>query len=305
VTEASPRVRTIRTVGSGAVGVTLLISAPWLGWWTLILFALSALNLLSVDRRMARSSHPERVSVSAILFTLTLLAAGVVLSGGPRSPALPWLVLPAGMVAARFRPHVVIAGLVLTVAVILAVTLGVDARSTLHDPVPVLTTLALLTAVVSIVWALETAELHQRGEATIDPLTGLANRRQLAEDLQDVSQEATADHPVRLLLFDLDGFKAYNDNFGHLGGDLLLSRLSRAFKQAVGSSGRAYRLGGDEFCALLRSDCGESMVGDCLQALSAEGEGFAITSSYGSVMLPAEAADPELALQLADESMYA
>jgi apolipoprotein N-acyltransferase len=89
VTEASSRVRMIRTVGSGAVGVTLLISAPWLGWWTLILFALSALNLLSVDRRMARSSHPERVSVSAILFTLALLAAGVVLSGGPRSPALP------------------------------------------------------------------------------------------------------------------------------------------------------------------------------------------------------------------------
>jgi len=305
VTEASPRVRMIRTVGSGAVGVTLLISAPWLGWWTLILFALSALNLLSVDRRMARSSHPERVSVSAILFTLALLAAGVVLSGGPRSPALPWLVLPAGMVAARFRPQVVIAGLALTVAVIIGVTLGVDARSTLHDPVPVLTTLALLTAVVSIVWALETAELHQRGEATIDPLTGLANRRQLAEDLHDVSKEATEDHPVRLLLFDLDGFKAYNDNFGHLGGDLLLSRLSRAFKQAVGSGGRAYRLGGDEFCALLRSDCGESMVGDCLQALSAEGEGFAITSSYGSVMLPAEAADPELALQLADERMYA
>src|SRR3984885_6251983 len=79
VTEASPRARMIRTVGSGAVGVTLLISAPWLGWWTLILFALSALNLLSVDRRMARSSHPERVSVSAILFTLALLAAGVVL----------------------------------------------------------------------------------------------------------------------------------------------------------------------------------------------------------------------------------
>src|ERR1700679_2588415 len=46
VTEASPRVRMIRTVGSGAVGVTLLISALWLGWWTLILFALSALNLL-------------------------------------------------------------------------------------------------------------------------------------------------------------------------------------------------------------------------------------------------------------------
>jgi two-component system, cell cycle response regulator len=305
VTDASPRVRTIRTVGSGAVGLTLLISAPWLGWWTLILFALSALNLLSVDRRMRHSAHPERVSVSAILITLTLLATGVVLSGGPKSPALPWLILPGAMVAARFRPQVVIAGLLLTVAVILGVTLGVDLRSTLHDPVALFTTLALLVAVVSIVWALETAELHQRDEATIDPLTGLANRRQLADDLQEAWQQASERHPTRLLLFDLDGFKAYNDNFGHLGGDLLLSRLARAFKHAVGSRGCAYRLGGDEFCALLRSDCGETMVGDCLQALSAEGEGFSITSSYGSVLLPTEASSPELALQLADERMYA
>jgi hypothetical protein len=96
VLDANARVRTIRQVGSGAVGVTLLISAPWLGWWTLILFGLSALNLLSVERRMARSAHPERVSVGAIAITLVLLATGVALSGGPSSPALPWLVLPGG-----------------------------------------------------------------------------------------------------------------------------------------------------------------------------------------------------------------
>jgi two-component system, cell cycle response regulator len=305
VLEASPRVRMIRKVGSGAVGVALVTAAPWLGWWTLILFGCSALNMLSVDRRMARSAHPERVSVSAILITLVLLATGVALSGGPTSPALPWLVLPAGMVAARFRPQVVSAGLALTVAVILAVTLGVDPHATLHDPVPVFTTLALLVAVVSIVWALQSAEMFQRGEATVDPLTGLANRRQLAEDLESVWAQATEEHPVRLLLFDLDGFKSYNDSFGHLGGDLLLGRLARAFKRAVGSGGCAYRLGGDEFCALLRADTGEAMVGDCLEALSAEGDGFTITSSYGSVTLPTEAADPHLALQLADERMYA
>jgi diguanylate cyclase (GGDEF)-like protein len=305
VLEASPRVLVIRKVGSGAVGVTLLISAPWLGWWTLILFGLSALNLLSVDRRMARSSHPERVSVSAILITLVLLASGVALSGGPTSPALPWLVLPAGMAAARFRPQVVTAGLALTVASILAVTVGVDPSATLHDPVPVFATLALLTAVVSIVWALQSAEMHQRSEATVDPLTGLANRRQLAQDLDGAWSQASTEHPLRLLLFDLDGFKSYNDNFGHLGGDLLLSRLAQAFKRTVGSRGCAYRLGGDEFCALLWGDCGEAMVGDCLHALSTEGDGFKITSSYGSVMLPTEAAGPQVALQLADERMYA
>ena len=304
VVDANDRVRTIRKVGSGAIGVALILSAPWLGWWTLILFALSALNFINVDLRMPKSSHPERVSVCAILITLGLLATGVALSGGPRSPALPWLVLPAGMVAARFRPRVVGVGLALTVVVILAVTLGLDPRATIDNPVPVIATLALLTAVVSIVWALETAELHNRDEAILDPLTGLANRRQLSEDLAAIWKAATPERPVRLLMFDLDGFKAYNDTFGHPGGDLLLSRLSRAFKAAVGSHGRAYRLGGDEFCALLWGG-GEAMVEACLAALSEEGEGFSITSSFGAVSLPEETGDPELALQLADQRMYA
>ncbi len=305
VADANGRVRVIRMVGSGSIGVALLLATPWLGHWTLLLFGLSALNFTSVDRRMASSAHPERVSMRAILVTLALLAAGVVLSGGPKSPALPWLVLPAAMVAARFRPQVVVAGLLVTVLVVLGVTLGVDPSATLHNPTTVLTTLALLAAVVSIVWALESAELHQRGEATIDPLTGLANRRQLAEDLGRVWKGAEEGETVRLLMFDLDGFKAYNDSFGHLGGDLLLGRVARALDLAVGAQGRAYRLGGDEFCTLLWGDCSEEMVGACTRALSEEGEGFSITSSHGSVMLPAEAQDHDQALQLADERMYA
>jgi diguanylate cyclase (GGDEF)-like protein len=304
IVDANARVRMIRKVGSSAVGVALVACAPWLGWWTLILFSLSALNFLSVDRRMARSEHPERVSMRAILVTEALIASGVVLSGGPHSPALMWLVLPAGMVAARFRPQVVLAGMAVTVAVILAVTFGVDLHATLHDPVPVITTLALLVASVSIVWAIEAGELHQRGEATLDPLTGLANRRQLSEDLASVWRKATPEHPVRLITFDLDGFKAYNDTFGHPGGDSLLRRLAQSFKAAIGDYGRAYRLGGDEFCALLWGDCGEQMVSSCLQALSAEGKGFSIRSSFGSVMAPAETVDPDHALQLADKRMY-
>jgi diguanylate cyclase (GGDEF)-like protein len=304
IVDANARVRMIRKVGSSAVGVALVASAPWLGWWTLILFSLSALNFLTVERRMDRSARPEMVSMQAIVLTEALLAYGVVRSGGPHSPALPWLVLPAGMVAARFRPQVVLTGMVLTVVVILAVTFGVDLHATVHDPVPVIATLALLVASVSIVWAIETGELHQRGEATLDPLTGLANRRQLSDDLASVWRGATREHPVRLLTFDLDGFKAYNDTFGHPGGDALLRRLAQAFKAAVGDYGRAYRLGGDEFCALLWGECGDQMVCACLQALSAEGKGFSIRSSYGSVMAPEETVDPDHALQLADKRMY-
>ncbi len=303
--DANARVRTIRRVGSGAVGVALIIAAPWLGWWTLGLFSLSVINFTVVELRIGKSAHPERVSVAAILITMLLLATGVALSGGPTSPALAWLVLPAAMTAARYRPQVVTAALGLTALVIAVVTLGLDTHKTISDPVPVFATFALLIAVVSIVWALQAAELHQRDEATIDPLTGLANRRQLSEDLADVLAVATPDRPARLLTFDLDGFKAYNDTFGHPGGDLLLTRISHAFKDAVGASGRAYRLGGDEFCALIWDGRGEGMVHVCLDALSEIGEGFSITSSYGSVLLPNETSDAELALQLSDQRLYA
>ena len=111
-----------------------MISAPWIGWWTLILFAASTLNFAIVDRQIHKSTHPERVSATAIVITLLMIGAGVALSGGPRSPALPWMVLPAGMVAARFRPQVVIAALALTIAMILVATLGVHPSWALEDP---------------------------------------------------------------------------------------------------------------------------------------------------------------------------
>ena len=54
-----------------------------------------------------------------------------------------------------------------------------------------------------------------------------------------------------LYLFDLNGFKRYNDTFGHPAGDELLIRLGSALQAAVGEDGTAYRIGGDEFCLLL------------------------------------------------------
>src|SRR3954469_373535 len=89
-----------------------------------------------------------------------------------------------------------------------------------------------------------------RGEATTDPLTGLRNRRALVQDLDDYVVHATPEHPLLLLLFDLNGFKAYNDTYGHQAGDALLGRLGAALARAVDGHGHAYRIGGDEFCVL-------------------------------------------------------
>ncbi|MGH2833944.1 MAG: diguanylate cyclase, partial [Solirubrobacteraceae bacterium] len=252
VVDANGRVRTIRMIGSAAVGAALLISAPWIGWWTLVLFALSALNFWHVDRTIGKSPHPERVSAAAILITLLLLGGGVVISGGPHSPALPWLVLPAGMVAARFRPQVVIAALALTVLVILLSTLAIFPDATINGPVPVFATLALLAGVVSIVWALQAAELHHRDEAILDPLTGLLNRNALLPRFIELSYQARLTHqPVCLVLCDVDHFKAVNDEYGHDRGDAVLRDVAYELRKRLRSFELVYRLGGEEFLVVL------------------------------------------------------
>ncbi len=142
-------------------------------------------------------------------------------------------------------------------------------------------------------------------QARTDPLTGLGNRRKLAETLADKLLTASADAPVLLMLFDLNGFKAYNDTFGHPAGDTLLARLGHKLHTAVSPDGSAYRLGGDEFCALLpANDDLERAIAAAAHALQEHGKTFEITASYGSVLVPHEAATADYALQVADKRMY-
>jgi diguanylate cyclase (GGDEF)-like protein/putative nucleotidyltransferase with HDIG domain len=141
-------------------------------------------------------------------------------------------------------------------------------------------------------------------EATTDPLTGLGNRRALAEDLERAVQDGV---PHALALFDLDGFKSYNDAFGHPAGDALLERLGRNLTEHLGGAGSAYRMGGDEFCLL-------APIGDAepdeiarrgAEALTERGRSFHVGCSYGVVTLNADHRDPVDALRRADQLMYA
>ncbi|MEA2449245.1 MAG: hypothetical protein QOG63_1177 [Thermoleophilaceae bacterium] len=144
-------------------------------------------------------------------------------------------------------------------------------------------------------------------QARHDALTGLPNRRKLLVDLENALRRAAAGEHVVLVLCDLDGFKAYNDTFGHPEGDLLLARLSKKLAQTAAPHGTAYRLGGDEFCALLNvhDDDLEAALAACHAALCESGSGFSIRASIGSVTLAVEASDSATALRLADERMYA
>jgi two-component system, cell cycle response regulator len=144
---------------------------------------------------------------------------------------------------------------------------------------------------------------RSRSEAETDALTGLANRRKLLVDL-DERLEARA--PTLLILFDLDGFKSYNDAFGHPAGDSLLRRLARNLEDASRRFGRAYRMGGDEFCVLADAHAADrtTVMQTTTKALEEEGEGFTITAASGAIVLPDETADLSEALRVADTRLY-
>jgi diguanylate cyclase (GGDEF)-like protein/PAS domain S-box-containing protein len=137
-----------------------------------------------------------------------------------------------------------------------------------------------------------------------DEMTGLGNRRKLMSDLELALSGHDARRPHLLALFDLNGFKHYNDAFGHPAGDALLAQL--ASRLDVATRGSAYRMGGDEFCLLAALDTADpcDLLAGAVRALSASGDGFDVSSSSGAVFLPAEAADAESALGLADERLY-
>jgi two-component system, cell cycle response regulator len=146
-----------------------------------------------------------------------------------------------------------------------------------------------------------------RLESLTDGLSGLANRRSLMADLELAAATASADDPRTLALFDLDGFKQYNDAFGHAAGDTLLRRLGADLNAAVAGHGRAYRLGGDEFCVLLPRHAGDDdpIVQAAVAALAEPATPYSVDASYGLVSLPGDAQTAVDALRIADHRMYA
>jgi len=169
----------------------------------------------------------------------------------------------------------------------------------------VMTTLAVVWT-AGVRWqriALRDEQRHAHHLARHDSVTGLGNRRKLMGDLD----QAVADRERAVIaLFDLNGFKAYNDSFGHPAGDALLARLGGSLAGSLDGLATAYRMGGDEFCLLARGEDARDLdlVELGCEALSEHGNGFRVTAAGGAATLPDETVDPVEALRLADGRMY-
>lgn len=142
--------------------------------------------------------------------------------------------------------------------------------------------------------------------ASTDQVTGIPNRHQLMEDLEAACADATETRPAVLLMFDIDGFKGVNDTLGHVEGDHLLRMFADRLTELANPRGLAYRLGGDEFCILLRAhpDDLAELTEVARDSLTVHGDGYSVTSSFGAVSMPRDTRITEEALRIVDRRMY-
>ena len=303
------RVRRARMIAGAAIGFALVLYAPRYGWWTLLLFALAAVNNLTLDARCVRSAKPEYHVAFNVVCTQAILAAAIALSGGPKSLAMPWIVIPTAIAAARFRARVVMAGVGTGMILLLAATFGVDPHGALAHPDGLVVSITLLAAITACVFALSSAEIEHRGQSTLDPLTGLLNRAALDRRFAELADQArlTGD-PVSVLMCDIDRFKRINDEHGHSRGDAVLREIGYELRRHLRSFELIYRLGGEEFLVVFpgADEAIAATLGEQLRTAveDARPGGVDITLSIGLATARGEDVGFEHLFEAADAALY-
>lgn len=159
----------------------------------------------------------------------------------------------------------------------------------------------------------ERAELNQRRAATIDPLTGIPNRRGFSDRAERIVARSQPDRtPLTLLLLDLDNFKSINDRFGHRIGDDVLVLFSEATAQALRPLDLFGRIGGEEFVALLPGVTPETVMeiaerirdAFAVAARHVDGHPIAATVSIGTASSAQTGYDFDALYASADAALY-
>ena len=152
-----------------------------------------------------------------------------------------------------------------------------------------------------------------REQATRDSLTGLYNRRYFNETIEREFARARRDnHPVSVMILDIDLFKEINDSYGHAFGDEALRVLSSLINVNVRAGDVAYRYGGDEFVIVMPGaglDVAKNRVERICQSFNAVpiqegGKQFAATLSVGIALFPEHGETGSEILRAADQALY-
>ena len=154
----------------------------------------------------------------------------------------------------------------------------------------------LCVTLLSVLYFIYCSEMWNQ----LDALTGLLNQNSYLNRTAEMRRNGGV-----LVVFDVDSFKQINDRYGHLQGDVCLAEIADCIKKAYARCGYCYRIGGDEFCVLLKDEESEARCAKTLQALLAERRKvFAIlpTVSLGSAAFSGE--DVVTVKDRADRALY-
>ena len=307
------RLKPYRLAAFGVLGLALVASGPTFGWWWIIPLA-AALAAFSVgDRLRGNSPHPERWAAVSWGISPLMIAVSVALTGGHESPALPWMALPAVTLGARFGNRGITIGLVWIVA-LMGAAAALDFSGFLDDPLLMVFSVALTLAVTLLGGALVQSDRDHRREAVIDPLTGLLNRSALSMRFTELSSDRDERRDpergkhVALLIGDLDHFKRVNDEHGHAVGDSVLVDVGYTLRKQLRALDHVYRVGGEEFVAILPGADLESAreVAERLRVAVEQSRpgGVDVSISFGAASCPRDELDHVLLYAVADSALY-
>jgi diguanylate cyclase (GGDEF)-like protein len=304
------RLKPVRTLAFGLVGVGLLAAGPWVGWWPLLPLVLAAVAWQTADAVLERTRRPEYVLFAAWTAGELMIAASVALADA-QAAALAWLAIPVVTLTSRFSLRGVILGVAIAVGSLFAVAFGTDAGAMLDDPPLFIAPLVLILATAALSTALMRSDVEHRGEAVIDPLTGMLNRKALTNRVSELAQQSAVTHQqIGLIVGDLDRFKRVNDSLGHAAGDAVLKDVAYVIRKQLRAFDLAYRIGGEEFLGLVPgSDMEEATrLAELLRrtiAACSHGDGVRLTMSFGvSTSIAGDQFDFEQVFATADDALY-
>jgi diguanylate cyclase (GGDEF)-like protein len=305
------RLRPVRRAALAVLAVALLVCGPWIGWWTLVPLLFAALLFTVADNKLPNAKRPEYIMFAAWAGSELTIAAAVALTEGPRMYALAWLAIPVVTLSARFSIRGVVAGVITALTLMAAVAFGADVQAVLDDPPVLLAPAALVVTVAMLSTALMRSDVEHRGEAVIDQLTGMLNRKALARRVGELAQQSkVTGQPIGIVLADLDHFKQINDTHGHAAGDAVLKDVAYLMRKRLRAFDTLYRIGGEEFLVLfpggdlkqssaVAEELRDAIAGDTL------GGGIHVTMSFGvSASLPDHIFDYDAVFAEADARLY-
>ena len=304
------------------------ISMGWLAGRTLL--GILLLAALVVERRIPVSRDPGReIAGATFVVGATAYLTSVFYFMLPHAPRIhpgalvprPWDLLPAAIyVAAAIgyglrlrRAHAALDRALFLAAglcVLCHVTISQSQRP-LDAPYMLANVLVVLSYVVVLAGTLlDNAQLFQQVSrlAASDPLTGLANHRQLLQVLEsEIDRSQRTGRSFALLLFDLDGLKGINDQYGHLTGSRAIKRLGHVLRINSRSIDTPARYGGDEFALVLpeiaESEANAVAMRIC-ERLAGDGQSPSITVSAGVALYPTDGITIENLIGAADRALY-